>query len=158
MPVYVFDSGPLIDLFEHYYPGRFPTLWSSFEALVKSGKIVSVREVLKEIESHYREDRLKAWGQGNQHLFTEPTPDEIDLVNDIFAIPHFRQMVAKKKILKGGFVADPFVIARAWANGGCVVSTEHKKDSAARIPNVCEHFGVDCTDLEGFMGRESWSF
>lgn len=158
MPVYVFDTGPLIDLFEHYYVARFPTLWDSFDRLVANGELVSVREVLKEVESHYREDRLKEWAKANGHLFRQPTPTELAFVNDIFAIAHFRQMVEKKKILSGGFVADPFVVARAWARSGTVVTTEHHKEHAAKIPNVCKHFGVDCTDLEGFMEREGWSF
>lgn len=29
MTVYVFDSGPLIDLFRHYYRDRFPSLWEA---------------------------------------------------------------------------------------------------------------------------------
>ena len=32
------------------------------------------------------------------------------------------------------------------------------KKNAAKIPNVCEHFGVHCTNVEGFMERESWTF
>ena len=31
---YVFDSDSLIDLFWHYYPERFPTLWEKFDTLV----------------------------------------------------------------------------------------------------------------------------
>jgi hypothetical protein len=158
MALYIFDTGPLIDLFEHYYPTRFPTLWQSFDALVSDGQLVSVREVLKEIESHYKEDRLKQWAKESQHIFEQPTAREVELVNNIFAVKHFRQMVEKKKLLKGGFVADPFVVARAWAMGGCVVSTEFKKENAAKIPNVCDRFEVDCTDLEGFMELEGWSF
>jgi len=47
---YIFDSGPLIDLFTHYYPKRFPTLWDDFSTLVKNGQLMSVREVSKELE------------------------------------------------------------------------------------------------------------
>ena len=35
---------------------------------------------------------------------------------------------------------------------GCVST------NAVKIPNVCEHFGVDCTNLEEFMEREKWRF
>ena len=51
---YVFDSDSLINLFRHYYPERFPTLWEKFDALVEEGKIVSVREVFNKIGN--RED------------------------------------------------------------------------------------------------------
>ena len=91
---YVFDSDSLIDLFRHYYPERFPTLWENFDALVSGGKPV----------------------------------------------------------------ADPFVIARAKISGACVVTQEKKTDNAAKIPNVCDHFGIRCINLEGFMEKESWKF
>lgn len=46
MTVYVFDSSPLIDLFKHYYPARFPSLpfgkasmrWSRNNASFQYGK------------------------------------------------------------------------------------------------------------------------
>ncbi|MCZ6821218.1 MAG: DUF4411 family protein [Calditrichaeota bacterium] len=63
-----------------------------------------------------------------------------------------------KQRLKGTPVADPFVIASARIRQACVVTEEGKKKNAARIPNVCEYFGVDCTNLEGFMERERWRF
>lgn len=46
---YAFDSDSLINLFRHYYPERFPTLWEKFDALVSEGKLISVREVVNEI-------------------------------------------------------------------------------------------------------------
>jgi len=54
--IYVFDSDTLIDLFRHYYPERFPTLWQNFDNLVSNSKIISVSEVGKELEDY--EDRL----------------------------------------------------------------------------------------------------
>jgi hypothetical protein len=39
-----------------------------------------------------------------------------------------------------------------------VVTEEEKKANAARIPNVCEYFGVNCVNLEGFMERKGWAF
>lgn len=50
------------------------------------------------------------------------------------------------------------LVAAAGARGGCVVTEEANTQNAAKIPNVCEHFGVDCTNVEGFMERESWTF
>ena len=68
-------------------------------------------------------------------------------------------MIRRKERLKERPVADPFVIARAKClENGCVVTTEKHKPNSAQIPNVCEYFGVDWTDLEGFMEREQWRF
>lgn len=41
---------------------------------------------------------------------------------------------------------------------GCVVTTEKHTPNAAKIPNVCEYFQVEWTDLEGFMESEQWRF
>lgn len=155
---YVFDTGPLIDLFEHYYEARFPSLWAEFDGLVSAGRLLSVREASKEIEAYYKEDRLKVWATLNRGVFEQSTEAELAYVSEIFKVPHFLQMIESKKILEGRPVADPFVIARARAISGCVVTTERLKPNAAKIPNVCEHFGIDCTNLEGFMEREGWSF
>ena len=57
MTIYVFDSGPLIDLFRHYYRERFPSFWQQFDEMVEDGRITSTREVSNELEGH--EDRLR---------------------------------------------------------------------------------------------------
>ncbi|MFY9611452.1 MAG: DUF4411 family protein [Blastocatellia bacterium] len=66
--------------------------------------------------------------------------------------------MSQKALLKGTPVADPFVIAAAAVRGGTVVTQEQPKPNAAKIPNVCDHFGVAWTDLEGFMNQQNWTF
>lgn len=158
MIVYVFDSGPLIDLFRHYYHTSFPSLWKAFDAMVTEGRITSTREVFNELVSYG--DDLAAWCKKNkQQVFITPSAEELEFVREIFAVRHFQTMIRKKERLQGGPVADPFVIARAHClENGCVVTTEKHNPNAAKIPNVCQHFGVDCTNLEEFMERETWRF
>ena len=154
---YVFDSNSLIDLFKHYYPERFPTLWEKFDALVFEGEIVSVREVFKEIES--ADDSLAHWAKEQQSsLFLESTAEELTFVGEIFQKQHFQGMIRKRERLGGKPVADPFVIARAKISGGCVVTQEKHTKNAAKIPNVCEYFKIPCINLEGFMKEENWTF
>lgn len=155
--VYVFDSDSLINLFRHYYPERFPTLWHKFGTLLSEGKVLSVREVFKEIG--WREDALATWAKGQRRaLFSESTVEELQFVARIFHVRHFQAMIRKKERLKGKPVADPFVIVRAKVLGACVVTQEKAAENAAKIPNVCDHFDVPCTNLEGFMEREGWMF
>lgn len=158
MTVYVFDSGPLIDLFRHYYRTRFPSLWESFDAMVIEGRITSTREVFNELEG--RGDNLATWCKENrQQVFLTPSTQEQEFVRKLFEVRHFQEMIRRKARLQGGPVADPFVIARAKClENGCVVTTEKHSPNAAKIPNVCEHFGIDCTNLEEFMEREKWRF
>lgn len=154
---YVFDSGPLIDLFRHYYRDRFPSLWEKFHALVLGGELISVKEVFNEIASN--DDSLANWAkQQKKELFTESTPEELQFVGEIFKVQHFQVMVSKQKRLKGGSVADPFVIARAKILDFQVVTTEAFKDNSAKIPNVCKHFSIPCINLEEFMQKEGWTF
>ena len=64
----------------------------------------------------------------------------------------------QRKLLKGGKNADPFVIARAAVEGGIVVTMEQLKPKAAKIPNICQHFGIQCLTLDEFMEAEGWEF
>ena len=82
----------------------------------------------------------------------------MQFVSQIFSVPHFQALVPEKSQLDNRPCADPFVIARAKIINGCVVTEEKWKPNAAKIPNVCEHFGIDCTNLQGFMEREGWTF
>ena len=79
-------------------------------------------------------------------------------VAKIYQVQHFQQNIEQKKMLKGGNNADPFVIARAAVAGATVVTMEQKKQGAAKIPNICEHFKVPCVSLEEFMQAEGWTF
>ena len=154
---YVFDSDSLINLFRHYYPERFPTLWEKFDALVSGGKLVSVKEVFNEIGS--RKDSLGTWAKEQKNiLFLESTVEELKFVSEIFQVQHFQAIIRKQERLKGKPVADPFVIARAKISGACVVTQEKKTENAAKIPNVCDHFGIRWINLEGFMKEENWTF
>jgi hypothetical protein len=154
--IYVFDTSTLVDLFRHYYESRFPSLWVSFAQMVDSQRVISVSEVWQEISQ--RDDRLAAWGKAHRDFFEAPVGAELQIVAQIFAVPHFQAMVRTQQTLQGKPVADPFVIAKAKVIAACVVADEEERPNSAKIPNVCRHFGVGCLNLEGFMERENWTF
>lgn len=156
--MYVFDCSPLIILFKHFYPERFPTLWEKFESLIEDNKIVSVREVLNEIDTYGDTDRLTEWAKVNRKFFLQPTQEELLIVSEIFKVNHFQNLIRRKELLQGKPVADPFVAAKAKVFDGCVVTEERWKENSAQLPNVCEHFGIPCINLEEFMKREEWTF
>lgn len=155
--VYVFDTSSFIVL-GHYFPQRFPSFWKKFNAAVRHGKIISCREVYRELKGQGNKAHLDNWIQENKRLFLKPTADETGFVAEIFAVHHFQQMVTERQRLKGSPVADPFVIALAKVRSGCVVTEESKKPHAARIPNVCERFGIPCCNIEGFLEENEWAF
>ena len=88
----------------------------------------------------------------------QPSVEEMQFVGQIFIVPHFRTLIRKRETLVGTPVADPFLIAKAKVDNRLLVTQETLKPNAAKIPNVCEHFGVAYTNLEGFMEREGWQF
>ena len=154
---YVFDTNAFSQLFHSYYPGRFPSLWEQFEQLVKNGAITSTREAAREIEDD-RVAALRDWAKVHKELFPAPTADEAQFVSQIFSVPHFRQVIEQKKLLKGGKNADPFIIARARVLEATVITMESEPKNGAKVPNICRHFNIPCTSLEGFMVLEGWEF
>ncbi len=156
--IYVFDTSSFIVL-GHYFPQRFPSFWEKFNNSVSEGKIISVREVFNELDVQASRDHLITWIRENKRIFLKPEQaDETSFVSQIFSVTHFQQLVKEKQRLKGAYVADPFVIASAKVRDACVITEESKKDNAAKIPNVCEYFHINCSNLEGFMEREKWKF
>ena len=154
---YVFDTSPLSTLHRNYYRSVFTTLWAGFDKLVEDRRILSTREVLREIRGTNLQS-LVTWANDNEDIFPTPTSDEGRFVGDIFMVKHFQNNIEGKKLLNGGYVADPFVVARAAIEGAAVVSMETFKQNAADIPNICAHFNIQCLTLEKFMEAEGWKF
>lgn len=153
---YVVDTSMLSALHRNYYPERFPSLWKLFDQMTANGGFTSTREVYRELEDYG--GAAFEWADRNRELFVTPDRNEGAFVARIYSVPHFQANIEKQKMYKGGKNADPFVIARAAVIGGTVVTMEKLKNNAAKIPNICAHFGVNCVDLEGFMANEKWSF
>lgn len=154
--MYVFDTSPLSNLFRNFYRGRFPTLWNRFDVLVANGQITSTREVARELDRYGRVD--ENWMRDNRAIFAAPTAEEAEFVREIYNIAHFRQNIEVKKIQKGGLNADPFVVAKAAVNDSIVITLERMQPNAAKIPNICAHFNLQCFNLEEFMEEEGWQF
>jgi predicted transcriptional regulator len=80
--IYVFDTSAFVSLFKSFYRERFPSLWSKFDQMVADTRIVSTREVGREIEE--QEDNLKEWMKQNPGVFTTPTSTEGAFVAQIY--------------------------------------------------------------------------
>lgn len=155
---YIIDNNTLTAIFRHYFPDSFPNFWLRFNELIQKQENSSVREVKKEIEFLKRGDNLEQWIKDNGDFFYDPTIAELKLIRDIYSVKHFRYNLDKRKFLSGGAFADPFLIAKAINANSILITQEIYKDHAARIPNICNHFGVTCLTLEGFLANENWKF
>ena len=156
--IYVFDNSSLSNILNHYYQDHFPSFWEKFDAVIKTENVISVREVRNELTGKFEDDKIDRLAKHNDIFFTTPTTEELSFITQIYSVKHFQQNLDKKKILSGGFFADPFVIAKAWKEKGTVVTEEDKKPNAAKIPNICDHFVIHCIDLEGFLTELDWKF
>ena len=164
--IYVFDTSSLRSL-QHFYRSVFNTIWDGLDVLIQQKTLISTREVWNELERQSVSSEVLAWAKQNKQIFTTPNAAELQFVAQIFRIAHFQSLIGEQQRLKGMPVADPFVIACAKIKSGIVVTEEGwmrsgttltPKPNAAKIPNVCAHFKVPCTNLEGFMQQQGWSF
>jgi hypothetical protein len=158
-PPYVFDASS-IRVIGNYYPDHFPTFWVQCEQAVSDGEVKSVREVYNELELQIQVTEKEIWKWVKEHkaMFALPDGDESKFVGEIFKVPHFKSLVGEQQRLKGSPVADPFLVASAKCCNGCVVTEEGTKPNAAKIPNVCSHFGVNYTNVLGFLKQKNWKF
>lgn len=154
--MYVFDSGAFIDLFRYYYKDTFKTLWEKFDELVENGKIISVMEVKRELETHG--DKLADWVKSHSKIFLKPNQEEADVIMHLYSNVHFEHNIKKQDKLRYCSEADPFVVAKAKVMGYKVVSTEGYKKDGAKVPNLCEYEGVEHLSVEEFMKAEKWTF
>lgn len=155
---YVFDTSSFIVL-SHYYKEQFPSFWKKINDQVKANKIISVKEVLNEIESYAPETDLKTWARENKNIFQPMSEEESRIMSDIFEKhKKFQNMVNKKASLKGTPVADPFIVVKAIHVKGTVVSEETFQKNGIKIPNLCELKNILCLKLRGFMKEQNWSF
>lgn len=155
--MYVFDTNVFYAL-GHYYPSRFPTIWSRLEELVKTEALQSVKEVLREIESNCPFNSIESWVKNHRAIFKPPSQEEMKFVSSLFQKKQYQGFVKKQNILKGRPVADPFVIAAGKVSGRHVVTLEKTDVEGARIPAACRAFDVKCIDLERFLECEGLKF
>jgi len=155
---YVFDTNTLSSIFKFYYFDNFPSFWNKFDPMVNSKKIVSVREVRRELKERNLWDSIKTWANQYSGFFADPTNNELEFITQIYNVKHFQQNISQRNLYKGKPVADPFIVAKAKIDNAIVVTEEEFRENAVKIPNICKHFEIECVDLEGFLIKENWRF
>lgn len=155
--MYVLDTNVISSLHKNYYRTRFVSLWKEFDQLVADGMVTSTREAYHELHDGVAGADTD-WAKNNAKLFATPDAKEAAFVAKIYSVAHFQANIEKQKLIRGGRNADAFIVARAYAVGGTVVTMERLKPNAVKIPNICDYFGVPFLDLEGFMEKEGWVF
>lgn len=155
--MYILDTNVISSLHKNYYRKRFVSLWKEFDQLVTDGMVTSTREAYHELHDGVAGADTE-WAKANDKLFATPDAKEAAFVAKIYSVAHFQANIEKQKLIRGGRNADAFIIARAYAIGGTVVTMERLKPNAVKIPNICDHFKIPFLDLEGLMEKEGWVF
>lgn len=134
------------------------TLWNWLHDQLKAGTVASPSRVYQEILKHRKNDALKSWvtAKKGDGLCREPDKKVCDaaklIANHVFTCGRYK--IAQANAFSKG--ADAWVIAHAMSTDptGTVVTFEIRVDprsSRVKIPDVCAHFGVGCTNLQGLL-------
>jgi len=151
---YSIDTSALLDGWIRYYPPDiFPGLWRRLEALVATGDLAAIDEVLRELEK--KDDDVHAWAKRQEGMWVAIDDDVQAAVAEILG--QFEQLAGE---LKNRSFADPWVIALAQVHGCTVVTGEQPsgKLTRPRIPDVCDALGIRCITLLELIREEQWVF
>jgi Domain of unknown function (DUF4411) len=142
--VLVFDTSAFLNGWhDHYPPATFPSVWDVIGDAMAAGRIVTPREVYREITK--LDDDVCAWAKMRAGHITDPIADvqrQAGTIVGMFPNPGVRNR------------ADPFVVAEAQVRGLTVVTYEGRSFSgvptrnwARTIPGICGRLGVACRTL-----------
>jgi len=151
---YCFDTSSFVNPWAKWYPpNTFPTIWQRLDQLIQSNKIISSDEVFRETEK--QADDLHEWLKQRQQIFI-PLDEDIQIAT-IEIQQQFPKLVDYNKQRSQ---ADPFVIATAIVYRKTLVTEEIPSQSVnkPKIPNVCQHFGLEYINFLELMKREQWRF
>lgn len=150
--IYVVDTCVFRNLLTNVYRSVNPEIWDSFEDMLSTGEIVSVKEAYKELELQLSKNGTAyLWLKKYKSAFHNTTNNEAKIVRQIYSIRNFQNGVKEQNICNGRPVADAFIVAKAKVLGGIVVTREQYSPHAAKIPNICEVFNVKCMGEEEFQ-------
>jgi len=147
---YVLDANVFIEAAQRYYAFDIaPPFWASLIHHAKSGQIVSIDWVKKELEKG--KDELADWAQNEFSNAFKSTDDEevtrafSDVMSWVYNHGQYTDY-AKSDFAKGG---DGWLIAYVKAYGGIIVTHEVLAPNAKKkvpIPNVCRAFDINYID------------
>ncbi len=155
-PPFLIDTSSFRVL-SNYYESQFPSFWKLFNEAVADSTIRSVKEVYSELEQH---DTNWIWKKAKsvKQIFVSPGNEETAFVAQLMSQKKYQALIGKANILQGKPVADPFLVAAGFHTGGTVVTEEKRKPNASKIPNVCDDFKIEVTNVEGMLEQLGWSF
>jgi hypothetical protein len=140
--IYMVDTCSFTELRRTYPRPAFDAVWRLIEGLELEGRLLSVDEVLIELQA--QDDEIAKWAEARPHVFLPLIPNiQVQARRILASHPTLLDMKRKKSS------ADPFLIAAAIIKRATVVTQEKKSGGppAVKIPDVCLAYGVPCIGL-----------
>lgn len=152
---YILDTNFFRTFFRFYDKDVSPELFENLDKMIKNGDIISVKEVYHELEKQHQNDSEVMQMIGRiKKIFQEPTNEEaVDILFQIYQNRNFQNNISQKNMLNGSPVADAFLVAKAKTSKGTLVTSENFSPNAAKIPNICNEFGVNYIDFKTFLKK-----
>ncbi|MDR2572170.1 MAG: DUF4411 family protein [Oscillospiraceae bacterium] len=165
---YLIDTNSLITPYKRYYPFDLaPPFWKSMEEKLKDGNIVLLDKVYNEVTAG--DDELTEWLSGIEYI-NVVSHKNVEMVKKYSEILSYVQTCGfyKQKALaewSDAKVADAWIVACAIVQNHTVVTFEEPNGnlnknypcSRAKIPEICDVFGIEYTNLFEMMRQLSFN-
>ena len=113
MIIYVVDNNIFSRAFKNLSMDVFDDIWEPWSLYMKSGRIVSVDEVYRELgvwTSSGGKDQISQWLKLHKSCFLKPTNQEGFILQEIFKSKKFREGIKEKSLRQGSPEADAFLV------------------------------------------------
>ena len=162
--IFCIDSSSFIHLHRFYPPNFSKDIWSEFETLFDQNKIISHIIVFEELTtSSKNKDDLTKWIIPKRKYFKDYSLIQLHYVSQI--INKFPNLIESDREKDQ---ADPWLIALAIEEQlqmklfnpkqKVVVVNEESKNKLQKIPDVCNHYGLENLNLLELFKYFGWDF
>lgn len=152
--LYCVDTSSLISL-RVYHRKPLAPLWELLDRLATEGRLVSPREVLREVSK--QEDLAHSWAKDHKSIFVDADDEQARIVSEL----QTRFPVLAEAAAKTTPYADPWCLAltmlRSKAGESCHLINEEKEtpQASGKLPYLCGQLGLKwgrLLDVPGFEG------
>lgn len=148
--VYVIDACALIDAAKEYNMSKktFSPIWEAFDELIRNGQLITSTEIQDEL----KDDDLIAWSKKHREFFVPLTKEIQEQVFEV--LKRYPTLIKMKSTSNSN--GDPFLVATAITNNGCIITNERPGDEKTgdyHIPNVCKGFEIPYMNLHAFIDQ-----
>lgn len=160
--VYVIDTSSFINL-QPMRRRTFGVLWNRMDALAEAGRLLVPEEVQRELGDDIAEEPV-AWLRTHGGIVI-PTKTLWDRAREVAERYRDQGLV---DLAKPSGTADPYLIALGlyererqqgmlWESQVVLVTQERRRrPGRVAIPDACDDYGLDVTNLQGLFDSEDW--